>query len=64
MLKKQDVTYRTLSHIRTKEKIFLLAILKHEIFSVDQYGFMDSNLQHYGDINHDHNFKCLTHYVL
>ncbi len=21
---------------------------------------MDSNLQHYGDINHDHNFKCLT----
>jgi len=45
-----------LSHIRTREKIFLLASLEHENFYVDQYGFVDSNLQHYGDINHDHNF--------
>jgi hypothetical protein len=42
--------------LEQKKKIFLLAPLEHEIFYVDQYGFVDSNLQHYGDINHDHNF--------
>jgi len=59
-VKKQDITYTTLSHIGTKEKIFLFAPVNHENFYVDQYGFVDSNLQHYGDINYDHNFKYLT----
>ncbi len=35
-VKKQYVTFTTFSHIGTKEKTFLLAPLKHEIFYVDQ----------------------------
>ncbi len=34
-VKKHGLTYTTLSRIRTKEKVFLLAPLQHEFFNVD-----------------------------
>ncbi len=34
-VKKYGLTYTTLSHIQTKEKLFLLVLLEHEIFYVD-----------------------------
>jgi hypothetical protein len=34
-IKKHGLTYTTLSHIQTKEKLFLLAPLQHEFFYVD-----------------------------
>jgi hypothetical protein len=34
-IKKHGLTYITLSCIRTKEKLFLLALLQHEFFNVN-----------------------------
>jgi hypothetical protein len=35
MLKKRGLTYTTLFHIQTKEKLFLLVLLQHENLYVD-----------------------------
>ncbi len=40
-IKKYGLTYTTLSHILTKEKIFLLIPLQHEIFYVDPKVLID-----------------------
>jgi hypothetical protein len=43
-VKKYGLTYTTLSHILTKEKIFLLIPLQHEIFYVDPRVHIEMNI--------------------
>jgi hypothetical protein len=42
-VKKHGLTYITLSHIRTKEKLILLALFQHEIFYVDPKVHVEMN---------------------
>ncbi len=43
-IKKHGLTYITLSYIRTKEKLFLLAPFQHELFNVNLRVHIEMNI--------------------